>query len=48
MDEYLSQTNQNLEEKLNSNFDEGLTSKQAQERLTKYGKNNLPKGKIIP
>lgn len=48
MDEYLSQTNQDLEEKLNSNFEDGLTSQQAQERLTKYGKNNLPQGKIIP
>ncbi|ARU91550.1 cation-transporting ATPase [Spiroplasma clarkii] len=44
----MSQKNENLEKELETNFEEGLTSEQVEDRLQKYGRNELPQGKVTP
>ncbi|QBQ07728.1 Ca2+-transporting ATPase [Spiroplasma gladiatoris] len=46
MEDYLSKNLKDIETKLNTNFKEGLSSDQVEENLKKFGKNELPQGKV--
>ncbi|WP_166508791.1 cation-translocating P-type ATPase [Spiroplasma chinense] len=48
MDEYLSKNEKELESSLETNLEEGLTTEQVEEHRQKYGKNELPQGKVTP
>lgn len=48
MEEYISQDNNNLKNLLKTNFKTGLTLEEIIIRQKKYGKNILPKNKVIP
>lgn len=48
MDKYLSKSNKEIEQDLETNLEEGLTSQHVDERIKQYGRNELPQGKVTP
>ncbi|AHI52946.1 cation-translocating P-type ATPase [Spiroplasma culicicola] len=48
MDEYLSKNKKSIENSLETNLEEGLTSEQVIEKQKLIGKNELPQGKVTP
>ncbi|WP_342274765.1 cation-translocating P-type ATPase [Spiroplasma endosymbiont of Cantharis lateralis] len=48
MDENLLSSDKELEKKLETNIKKGLTTEEVLEKQQKFGKNELPKGKITP
>ncbi|QGS51998.1 cation-translocating P-type ATPase [Spiroplasma tabanidicola] len=48
MDDYLSKSIKDIANNLNSDIKKGLNDIQVENNLTKYGKNELPQGKVTP